>query len=54
MIELIYGLSGSGKSSLVYEKIKEDLKNGKRAYLIVPEQHTVETERNMLKLLPPL
>ena len=53
MLHLIYGLSGTGKTAYLTEKIKEDVKNNQKAFLIVPEQQTVEVERTMLSLLPP-
>ena len=53
MLKLIYGHSGSGKTSLIYEMIKNGAISGKRSYLIVPEQETVRCERTMLDVLPP-
>ncbi len=53
MLHLIYGLSGTGKTAHLIERIKEDVKNGKKAFLIVPEQQTVEIERIMASVLPP-
>lgn len=53
MVNLIYGLPGTGKTTLISNKIAEDVAKGCQVLLIVPEQQTVETERHMLKLLPP-
>ncbi len=53
MINLIYGLPGTGKTKYVTDRIVEDVKADKKTLLIVPEQQTVEAERAMLKLLPP-
>ncbi|MBO5305985.1 MAG: exodeoxyribonuclease V subunit gamma, partial [Clostridia bacterium] len=53
MLHLIYGLSGTGKTAHLIERIKEDVKNGTKAFLIVPEQQTVEIERIMASILPP-
>ncbi len=53
MIHLIYGLSGTGKTDILYQEIQKDIINGQRSYVIVPEQHTVEVERTMAALLPP-
>ena len=53
MINLIYGLPGTGKTSFITDKIIKDIEAGRPAILIVPEQQTVESERHMLKLLPP-
>ena len=53
MINLIYGLPGTGKTSFITDKIVKDVAAERPALLIVPEQQTVESERQMLKLLPP-
>ena len=52
MVNLIYGLPGTGKTTLISNKIAEDVASNKKILLIVPEQQTVEVERKMLKLLP--
>ena len=53
MIHFILGGSGSGKSTCLREKIKETAEKGKQIYLFVPEQFTLETERNYYRLLSP-
>ena len=53
MIRMIYGCSGSGKSTRIYDLMKEDAKNSTPSYLIVPEQQTVQCERKLLDILPP-
>lgn len=53
MIRFIFGLPGTGKTTRIVEKIREDAKNCKKSLLIVPEQQTVEAERAMLATLPP-
>ena len=52
MTELIYGLPGTGKTALITNRIKDDVAADKKVLLIVPEQQTVEVERNMTRLLP--
>lgn len=54
MVRFVFGRSGSGKSEYVFEQIGRSLAddNG-RIILIVPEQHTVTTERRAAKLFPP-
>ena len=53
MIHFIFGLPGTGKSTHIANRIVDDIQNGRRALLIVPEQQTVDVELSMLKLLPP-
>lgn len=52
MIHFIFGLPGTGKTTTITQSIAQDVQNGAKALLIVPEQQTVEVERHMLKLLP--
>ncbi|MCL2518320.1 MAG: exodeoxyribonuclease V subunit gamma, partial [Oscillospiraceae bacterium] len=47
MLQFITGESGSGKSIYIINKIAEDLRDGKRVILLVPEQHAVEAERKI-------
>lgn len=53
MIHLVYGLPGTGKTDFLYHEIQKNIENGEKAFLIVPEQQTVEVERTMSRLLPP-
>ena len=53
MIRFVFGLPGTGKTAWITDKIQKDVKDGKKAILLVPEQQTVEVERTMLALLPP-
>ena len=52
MVHFLFGNSGTGKSSFIVEKIREDAENGKRSFLIVPEQQTVVSERILASSLP--
>ena len=52
MTEFISGSSGTGKGSCIIEKIRERLGNGKKKYLIVPEQQTVLWEARICRALP--
>ncbi len=47
MIHFIIGEAGSGKSSALTEKIKQHASEGKKIYVIVPEQFSYEYERRM-------
>lgn len=53
MIHLVYGLPGTGKTNFLYQEIQKNIENGEKAFLIVPEQQTVEVEKAMSRLLPP-
>ncbi|NLW74734.1 MAG: hypothetical protein GX057_07630 [Clostridiales bacterium] len=53
MINLVFGVSGSGKSAYIEEQITADVAAGREAYLIVPEQQTYVAERRYTKILPP-
>lgn len=53
MIKFIYGESGFGKTHTVIEMIKRDIENGKKVFLIVPDQEAVAIERKMLFFLEP-
>ncbi len=52
MINFIFGPAGAGKSHRIGSLIADDIKNGKKAFLIVPEQEAVATERRMVSMLP--
>lgn len=50
MLRLIAGRMGSGKTTIIYNRIKERIENGGDAVLIVPEQYSFHTEKTMLEL----
>ena len=52
MIEFIYGAYGSGKTTRILEKIASDTDNGKKCFLIVPDQEALSFERLSLSALP--
>lgn len=52
MLNFLFGRPGSGKTSYITEKIKESVTEGKRTYLLVPEQQLFTSEA-MLADLPP-
>ena len=51
MLELVLGTSGSGKTSVIHEKILGSVKNGEKVMLIVPEQYSFESERALFERL---
>ncbi len=53
MIHLIYGTAGSGKTTYLLSRIKERLMGDPFAFLLVPEQNTVATEKLAAAALPP-
>lgn len=52
MLKLICGEAGTGKSTLLREKIKEAAVSGKKAVLFVPDQFSFEAEKIMYKTVP--
>lgn len=51
MLQFIIGRAKSGKSAEIIKKIKEDVKENKESIIIVPEQYSFETEKNLLEVL---
>lgn len=47
MLNMIIGPAKSGKTTRVREEIKTAAKNGEQIFLIVPEQYTFETEKQL-------
>ncbi len=48
MLHLITGRTGSGKTEKTYELLKTAIAENKGALIIVPEQYSFETEKNLL------
>ena len=53
MLTVLYGKVGTGKSTHILEMIKKDCENKRQSYLIVPEQKTVISEREIASQLSP-
>lgn len=55
MLKIVYGKSRSGKTTYIYNNIKEkyenNIKNNIKSYLIVPEQFSLSTEEKLIKYL---
>jgi len=51
MLNYVFGMPGFGGTEYIYDKIKEDIKEGKTSYILVPEQYSLFAERDMLKKL---
>ena len=52
MLRLIYGASGAGKTAHLTACIGSDIANGKRCFLLVPEQQAYISERDLPAILP--
>ena len=51
MLQLILGISGSGKSSRILSEIKSRAEKGQKSILLVPEQFTSSTEKRIYNTL---
>lgn len=50
-LRLIYGRSGTGKSSYLYEEIKNIIDDKNKIYIITPEQFSFTAERKLMDTL---
>lgn len=48
-LKIIYGKAGSGKSTYLFNYIKEIIHNPQKIYIITPEQFSFTAERNLLE-----
>ena len=53
MLTLVFGSPGTGKTTLLFERIAEDLAKGRPSFLVVPEHNTVSVEATACRRLPP-
>lgn len=51
MLEIIYGRSGCGKSEYIYNKIKNNIDDNGKSYIITPEQFSFTAEKKLLEVL---
>lgn len=51
MLRLVTGRIGCGKTTRIYEEIRNKTEQGGEVILIVPEQYSFRTEKKMLELL---
>ena len=51
MVTFLYGTAGSGKSTEIASRVRDDLKAGKQVFVIVPEQQALLTERRIADLV---
>lgn len=52
MLKLVCGASGAGKTALLTDLIAQDIQNGIRCFLLVPEQQAYISERDLPAMLP--
>ena len=50
-IQIIYGRSGTGKTTYLFNKISDEIDNGNKKYIITPEQFSFTAEKELLKTL---
>lgn len=48
-LQIVYGRSGSGKTSYIFEEISKNISNGRKKYIITPEQFSFTAEKELLK-----
>ena len=49
--KIIYGRSGSGKTTYIFNEIKEKVKDNNKIFIIVPEQYSFSAEKHLLDVL---
>lgn len=54
MLQFILGTAGTGKTTLLFEKIIETIRGGQKAILLVPEQFSFESEKRLYRALGPV
>lgn len=50
-LRFIYGKSGTGKTSLCFNQIKNLIRENKKVYIITPEQFSFSAEKHLMKVL---
>lgn len=53
MLDLILGAAGTGKTTLLYQRIEAAINSGDKVILIVPEQYSFESEKALYRRLGP-
>ena len=43
-LQIIYGRSGTGKTSYIFQEISKNINNGRKKYIITPEQFSFTAE----------
>lgn len=50
-LQIVYGRSGTGKTNYIFQKISRNINNGRKKYIITPEQFSFSAEKELLKSL---
>ena len=50
-LRIIYGKSGTGKSTYIFNEIAEKIKENKKIYIITPEQYSFTAEKKLLNTI---
>ena len=50
-LQIIYGRSGSGKTSYIFEEISKNIENNRKKYIITPEQFSFSAEKELLNTI---
>lgn len=50
-LQIIYGRSGSGKTNYIFQEISKNINNGRKKYIITPEQFSFTAEKELLRCL---
>ena len=48
-LQIVYGRSGTGKTTYIFDEISETIDNGKKKYIITPEQFSFTAEKELLR-----
>ena len=50
-LQIVYGRSGTGKTNYIFQEISKNINNGRKKYIITPEQFSFSAEKELLKNL---
>ena len=50
-LQIVYGRSGTGKTTYIFKQISSSINNGKKKYIITPEQFSFTAEKELLRNL---
>lgn len=48
-LQIVYGKSGSGKTSYIFEQISKNINDGRKKYILTPEQFSFTAEKELLR-----